>query len=365
MERVRTGVLGCGAVSKQYLPIVTRAAGLEVLAVADVVPELAEAAGREFGIPKRVSPAELLADPDIELVMNLTPIMAHYETTSAALAAGKHVYSEKSLAASAGEAGELLRAAAAAGRVLACAPDTLLGTGFSVARRALDNGDIGTPLGASAYMLRSPLKGFVAPEPVGGALAFYDMAPYYLTALVNLFGPARRVTGFSRTPAGNGSQGGPADSVRRGAAVIEFNASLTAQLSLVWGISHRSEVPFIVVYGTDGELRFPNPNNFGDPALIRRYPQDTWRELPGSKQAATLPRNLRGLGVAELAQAIRENRTPATDGQIAAHVVEIIDGMVSSARTSRHIELKTSCQRGAPLADSDRDELLGGVTAVA
>lgn len=363
MERVRTGVLGCGSVSRQYLPIVTRVAGLKVLAVADAVPERAEAAGKEFGIPKCVSPVELFEDPAIELVINLTPIMAHSETTSAALAAGKHVYSEKPLAASAGQADGLLRAAASAGRLLACAPDTPLGTGFSAARRALDNGDIGIPLAAGAYMLRAPLEDF--PPPIGAALAFYDMAPYYLTALVNLFGPARHVTGFSQTPAHNGSPGDPAKGTVRGAAVIEFSAGITAHLSLVWGINHRGEMGFVVVYGSDGELRLPNPNAFGEPAFIRRYSQETWRELPGSRQAATLPRNLRGLGAAELAKAIRENRTPAAHGQIAAHVVEIIDGMISSGRTSKHTELMTTCQRAGLLEDNDREELLEGVQAVA
>jgi predicted dehydrogenase len=363
VERVRTGVLGCGSVSQQYLPIVTRVAGLEVLAVADVVPERAEAAGKEFGIPKRVSAVELFEDPAIELVINLTPIMAHSETTSAALAAGKHVYSEKPLATSAGQAGELLRAATSAGRLLACAPDTPLGTGFSAARRALDNGDIGMPLAADAYLLRARLEDF--PAPIGGELAFYDMAPYYLTALVNLFGPARHVTGFSQTPVNNGPLGDPAKSLVRGATMIEFGTGITAHLSLVWGINHRGEVGFVVVYGTDGELRLPNPNAFGEPALIRRYSQETWRELPGSRQATTLPRNLRGLGVAQLARAIRENRTPAADGRIAAHVVEIIDGMTSSARTSKHIELMTSCQRAGLLEDNDREELLEGVLVVA
>jgi predicted dehydrogenase len=363
VERVRTGVLGCGSVSRQYLPIVTKAAGLEVLALADVVPQSAEAAGGKFGISSCVSPIELLEDPAIELIINLTPITAHFETTAAALAAGKHVYSEKPLATSAEQAGELLRAAATAGRVLACAPDTPLGTGFSAARRAMDNGDIGTPLAAGAYMLRAPLGDLSAPS--GGALAFYDMAPYYLTALVNLFGPARQVTGFSQTQVHNAPPGDPRKSLVRGTTVIEFSSGTTADLSLVWGINHREEVPLVVAYGTDGELRLPNPNAFGEPAAIRHYSEETWRELPGSRQPTTLPRNLRGIGVAELARAIRENRTPAADGQIAAHVVEIIDGMISSARTGRHVELMTRCQRAGPLDEKDREELLEGVPMVA
>jgi predicted dehydrogenase len=363
VEPVRTGVLGCGAVCQQYLPIVTRVAGLELLAVADAVPERAEMVGKEFGIPACLSPAELLENPAIELVINLTPITAHFETTSAALAAGKHVYSEKPLAASAGQAGELLRAAASAGRLLACAPDTLLGTGFSAARRALENGDIGTPLAAGAYMLRAPLGNL--PAPMGSAFAFYDMAPYYLTALVNLFGPARQVTGFSQTPVLNGSPGDPAKNIVRGAAAIEFGTGITAQLSLVWGTNHRHEVPFIAVYGTDGELRLSNPNVFGEPALIRRYSQDAWREIPGSRQATTLPRNLRGLGAADLARAIRGNRPPAAHGELAAHVVEIIDGMISSARTGKHTVLSTTCHRAALLEDKEREELLEGVLVVA
>lgn len=358
MEPVRAGVLGCGKVSQQYLPIITRVTSLDLLAAADAVPGHAEEACKQFGIPKCVSPAQLLEDPAIELVINLTPITDHFETTATALSAGKHVYSEKSLATSAEQASELLRVAASAGRLLACAPDTPLGTGFSAARRALDNGDIGTPLTAGAFMLRTWPRAL--PAHLQGTSAFYDMAPYYLTALVNLLGPAHRVTGFSGTSPQPGNQ---ADDVIRGAAMIEFDTGITAQLSLVWGTNHRSEVPFVVVFGTDGELRLPNPNAFDGPTFIRRYSEEEWHELPGSRQAPTLPRNLRGLGIADMARAIRENRSPKAPAEIAAHVVEIIDTMISSARTGKHAELSTSCSRAALLGNDEREGLLDGVLA--
>jgi predicted dehydrogenase len=358
MEPVRAGVLGCGKVCQQYLPIITKMTSLDLLKVADAVPGRAEEACKQFGIPKSVSPAQLLEDPAIELIINLTPITNHFETTAMALSAGKHVYSEKSLATSAEQASELLRAAASAGRLLACAPDTLLGTGFSAARRALDNGDIGTPLTAGAFMLRT--RPGTLPAHLQSVSALYDMAPYYLTALVNLLGPAHRVAGFSQISLKPGDLAGD---VIRGAAVIEFDTGITAQLSLVWGINHRSEVPFVVVFGTDGELRLPNPNVFDGPAFIRRYSEEEWHELPGSRQPPALPRNLRGLGVADMARAIRENRSPAAPGEIAAHVVEIIDAMISSARTGKHAELSTSCSRAALLGNDERAGLLDGVLA--
>lgn len=358
MEPVRTGVLGCGRVSLQYLPIITQLAGLDLLAAADVIPDRAEETCNQFGIPKCVSPSQLLEDSDIELVINLTPITNHFETTAAALAAGKHVYSEKTLARDADQAIELLRAAASAGRLLACAPDTPLGTGFSAARRALDNGDIGTPLTAAAFMLRAPLS--TLPAHLQGSLAFYDMGPYYLTALINLLGPVQQVTGFCGMSSSTSDQ---VDDLVNGAATIAFGTGVIAQVSLVWGINHHDEVPFIVVFGTDGELRLPNPNFFDGPTFIRSYSQEEWHELPDSRQAAALPRNLRGLGVADMARAIRGDRHPAASAEIAAHVVEVIDAMISSGRTGAHTQISTACSRAALLGSNEREGLLDGVRA--
>jgi predicted dehydrogenase len=358
LEPVRTGVLGCGAVSHQYLPVIRRLSNLEVVAVADTVPERAEEVCAEFGIPESTSPDELIESSRVELVVNLTPIPNHFETTAAALDAGKHVYSEKSLAMTSEDARKLLELSVERKLVLGCAPDTLLGCGFSAARHAIERGDIGTPLVASGLMLRAPLTAF--PGVADGTLPLYDMAPYYLTAMVDLFGPAQRVVAFydDRSTASSGTGGGR--DVVAASASVEFS-TLVAQLSFVWGTSQRQELPFVSVFGTDGEVRLSNPNAFDGPAILRRYSEGECRELPDSKQEATLPANLRGLGVADAARAIRDRRPPRASAEVAAHVVDLIDCIVLSARSGRRVEVTTRCAPPAALSDGERSELLDGL----
>lgn len=354
MEPVRTGVLGCGAVSRQYLPVLTQVSNLDVVAVADVDAARADEVGAKFGVMERVAPDEMIRGSQVELVVNLTPITAHFQTTTAALLSGKHVYSEKTLAVTTTETRQLLSLAAERNLVLACAPDTLLGTGFSAARSAIDGGDIGRPLSAVGAMLRAPLKGF--PALPGGAFPLYDMAPYYLTAMVELFGPARQVVGAFQDGSAREDDG----DVFASAASVEFSA-VVAQLSLVWGTTYRREVPFVAVFGTDGEVRLPNPNAFDGPVKLRKYAAARWDEVDGSRQAPGLPSNLRGLGVSDMARAIRDGRPPRADAAVAAHVVELIEAIVASAGSGRRVQLATSCARPAPLADDERSELLAGL----
>ena len=357
MKSARIGILGCGNVSHMYLPILVRTPAVEIVAVADVDSEAATAAAKQYEVDRAVSPDELLADPSIEIIVNLTPIAAHVESTRAALAAGKHVYSEKSLATSVADAQALLAEAQRRGLALACAPDTLLGTGFAVAREALDSGRIGRKLSANAAMFRSAMStpSFYS----NGPTPFFDMAPYYLSALVTLFGPVTRVSGATRTwPVGEkGVETADGASIAV-SGVLEFAAGGTANLTLSWGSAHRSEVPVLDVFGTEGVIAFPNPNNFGDPAYIRPYADADGTELAGSRQPEKWPRNLRGLGVAEMAVALQEGRTPRAAGDLAGHVVDIVAGLVRSGESGQRVELTTTCTPPEPMPAALRDELL-------
>jgi predicted dehydrogenase len=340
-----------------YLPILVRTPAVEIVAVADVDPETARSVAAQYQVSQAVSPAELLADPTIEIIVNLTPIAVHVELTRAALQAGKHVYSEKSLATTVDEASDLVAEADRRGLALACAPDTLLGSGFQVARQALTDGLIGRPLSASASMFRSALT---SPSfYTVGATPFFDMAPYYLSALVSLFGPASRVSGVTRVwPSGGTPQETEAGASIAISGVIEFASSAIANVLLAWGTGHRSEIPVFAVYGTDGVLTFPNPNNFGDAAYVQRYGEAERRELTGSRQPDRLPHNLRGLGVAELALALQEGRKPRTSGEMACHVVDLVAGMVRSGATGARVELTTTCTPPEPLPAAIREQLL-------
>jgi predicted dehydrogenase len=358
MESTGIGVVGCGNVSRMYLPILARIPDLDVVAVADVDADRAEQTKNEFDIPRASSPDELIADPAVDIVVNLTPIAVHTKVSKAALTAGKHVYSEKSLATSTAEAAELVEEARRRDLALGCAPDTLMGSGFEVAREAVASGAIGRPLTATLVMLRSAFRR--SSFYTEGATPVFDMEPYYLTALVNTFGPAAWVSGSVRSlAAGETPVEPPVGGAVAASALIQLVSGLMANVTMVWGSDHRHEVPAFTVYGSTGVVDFPNPNNFGDPAYIRQHGDDSRTELPGSRQPADWPRNLRGLGVGEMARAIREGRPPRASGEIACHVVEIVEGIVTSARTGSRVEMTTTCTPAPPLTADARASLVG------
>lgn len=356
VSATRIGVAGCGKVSHMYLPTLERCPAVEIAGVADVDPAAAKSVAEEYRLPLAASPDGLLGDPSVEIIVNLTPIAVHVDVTRAALDAGKHVYSEKSLATTVEEAQGIRAQAERHGLTVACAPDTLLGSGFQVARAALEGGEIGRTISATAAMYRGA---FSAPTPYTvGPFAFFDMAPYYLSALVSLLGPATRVSAATRTcKEGEVPEPGRAGAPIMMTGVIEFAEGAMADLTLAWGIDHRSEVTNFKVFGTSGVLAFPNPNNFGDAALLKRYGEDGWQELPESRQPEQMRRNLRGIGVAEMALAVRVGRTPRASGELAGHVVDIIGGMVRAGESGESVALTTTCAVPEPLPADARAEL--------
>lgn len=349
----RIGLIGCGAVSHQYLPNLLRLPGLTVAAVSDIDPVVAGQVAEQYDVPAAAVDA-VLDDPDIDIVVNLTPISFHVPVTRDALSAGKHVYSEKSLATTRTDAQELLALADAKGLVVGGAPDTLLGTAFQAARRELQSGSVGRPLSAVALMLRSrvPRAAYFADHK-----ALFDMAPYYISALATLFGSVRSVSGYLEYDA----EAAAADSLAVGVSgTLRFDSGRTASLTLNWNSTHRREIPVLDVYTDTGVLRCANPNNFGDPAFVRRHddPVGEWREVPGSRQPADLVPNLRGIGVAEMAEALAEGRRPRASGELACHVVDVIESLITAARSGQDMTLASSCEPPAPLSDAEQDHFL-------
>lgn len=353
---MKIGLLGAGNVTPLYLPNLMPAPGIEVAAISDLDHALATARAAEYGISTVLTPDQLIDAPDIELLLNFTPIPVHAETTRRALAAGKHVYSEKPLATSTAEAVSLVEEAERRRLRLGCAPDTLLGSGLQTARATLEGGAVGRPLSAGAFMFRrtAPTARYAS-----GGFAFRDMAPYYVTTLVTLLGPARRVVGLQEALSGAEADASYQDTPISFGGLIEFDNRLLATLVLSWGTDHRQEVPSIHVYGTRGDLSVPNPNVFGDAATVRLYTEPSAQVVEGSVQPADWPRQQRGLGVAEMAEAIRENRPPRAAGDLAAHVVEVIEGILTAATEGHPVELKTGFALPAPLLAEDRARLLG------
>ncbi|MDP9365968.1 MAG: Gfo/Idh/MocA family oxidoreductase, partial [Chloroflexota bacterium] len=288
--RVGVGIVGCGVISEIYLKNLRAAEGVEVVACADLDIERARARAAQFNVPKAVGVDELLADPAVELVVNLTIPAAHAEVGLAAVAAEKSVYNEKPLAIALEDGRRLVEAARARGVRVGGAPDTFLGAGLQTCRAVLDEGGVGTPVAATAFMLGHGPEGW-HPDPafyyrVGGG-PLLDMGPYYLSALVCLLGPVRRVTGSARASfpertIGSKPKAGqkiPVEVATHAAAVLDFQAGPIATMVTsfdVWA----SEAPKLELYGAEGSLGLPDPNTFGGPVRLRRAGEEAWREVP-------------------------------------------------------------------------------------
>jgi predicted dehydrogenase len=354
---VQVGLIGCGNISGIYLENAARLAAIRVVACADLRPERAAAQARAHGVPRACPPDELLADPQVQIVLNLTIPAAHGEVARAALQAGKSVYNEKPLALTRADGRALLAAAAQRGRRVGCAPDTVLGAGLQTARQLIDRGTIGTPVAATACMVCHGHEGWHPdPEfyyqPGGGPL--FDMGPYYLTALVTLLGPVRRVCGATRRSFATRTI---SSAPRRGqvidvqvpthvAGVLEFAAGPVATLVTSFDIWH-AQLPLLEVYGAEGSLSVPDPNSFGGPVRLRRAAAADWEEVP---LAFGYSENSRGLGLADMAHAMHTGRPHRADGALAYHVLDVMHALHESARDGRHVELESTAARPAPMA---------------
>jgi len=356
---MRVGVIGCGTVSEPYLRNMTESPVLDVVACSDLDMERARARAAQFGVPGVCRPAELLADPDVELVVNLTVPQAHYEVNLAALEAGKHVWSEKPLAIERSQASSLLQVASDRGLQLGCAPDTVLGAGLQTCRRLIDEGAIGQPLAGAAFFLYAGPEEW-HPDPVflyqPGAGPLFDVGVYYISALVNLLGPVESVTAFGRVlfptrVIGSGPRAGEVFDVGTDTYVtsilrFENEALVNVVASFgVWG----ADVPKLQVFGSGGVLEVPDPNTFGGPVRINRHEEGDWREVPLAYEHTANCRNCRGLGVAELAGAICDGRPPRASGTIANHVLDVMQSIAESASIGRHVEVASTCERPAPM----------------
>ncbi|HEU5329667.1 MAG TPA: Gfo/Idh/MocA family oxidoreductase [Thermomicrobiales bacterium] len=352
---IPTGVIGTGTISGIYLKNAPHFTSMDIVACADVLPERAQVRAQEYGIAAKTV-AELLADPEIQLVINLTIPRAHAEVAQAVIAAGKSVYNEKPLAVTREDGRATLEAASARGVRVGCAPDTFLGASLQTCRELLDAGAIGEPVAATAFMLGHGPEHW-HPDPafyyqVGGGPMF-DMGPYYLTALISLLGPVRRVTGSARisfpertiTSEPKYGEKVQVEIPTHIAGVMDFASGAIGTIVTsfdVWS----AQVPRIEIYGTTGTLSVPDPNRFGDPVRIRIGREDEWRDVPLTHANAE---NSRGLGAADLAQALISGRPHRASGELAYHVLDIMHAFHDASREGRHIELTSTCERPAPL----------------
>ncbi|RNF35687.1 Gfo/Idh/MocA family protein [Paracoccus methylarcula] len=359
MTGLGIGIIGCGVISDIYMQNAAIFPQLSLRAVADLVPEAAQAKADAHGVAA-MTPAELLARDDIDIVLNLTIPAAHVEVGLAALDAGKHVYSEKPLAGSVREARQLVLAAAEKGLRIGCAPDTFLGGAHQTARALLDSGRIGRATAGSATLMLPgherwhPNPDFYYAGPGAGPL--FDMGPYYITAMLNLLGPVRRVSalasrGRDHRIIAQGPRAGesvPVEAATHVAGVMEFANGALVQIVTSFDVRAHRHSP-LELYGTDGSLLIPDPNRFdGDVELF----DGEW--CVQDMNHAHGDGNYRGLGLADMAAAITEGRPHRANGELALHALDVIESLLASADSGKAVTLSTSCERPEALAPSDR-----------
>lgn len=366
IKRIKAAVIGCGFISKNYLTNIMRNFYvLDMIGCADIDRERAKDRAKEFCI-RAMTVEEIMEDPEIRIVLNLTSPASHYSLTHKLLVTGKNVYTEKPLSVTMEEAETLAVLAREKGRLLASAPDTFLGGGWQTARKLVDDGYIGTPLAAYGVCIRSyqltqefPQKSFVM--DTGGGIP-YDMGAYYIYNLIHILGPVRRVCGFMRIREPERVYLNPRCSAyKEPTDVLSPNASVTSLefYSGVYGSllfcseSNLFAQPRFQVYGTEGVLILFDPNDFSGPILLRRTrhgtgPMDNVIETEIPFTHGYLGES-RGIGAVDLAYALLNGRKPRADASIALHALEVLHGTEQSGETGKTYDLHTSCERPRPL----------------
>jgi predicted dehydrogenase len=353
MKTIGIGIVGCGNICDIYFENAKRFDNITVVGCADLLPERAQEKAEEHELPKAYgSVEEMLADPDVDIIVNLTIPAAHDEVALAALEAGKHVYGEKPLALELAGAREMLDLAAKKDLRVGCAPDTFLGGRLQTARKLIDDGWIGKPVSGTAFM-QCPGHESWHPNPgffyQKGGGPMFDMGPYYLTALVSLLGPVRRTCASThaafpqRTMTCEEKFGEVVDVEvpTHYAGVLDFEQG--AAVSVVTSFDVRAhKLPNLELHGTTGSLSLGDPNNFGGPLEICRSAEEGWKEVPMSHKYTE---NSRVLGVADMAKAIQTGRPHRACGELAYHVLEVMHSFETASESGQHTLLESTCQR--------------------
>lgn len=363
------GVLGAGAIAPPYYMALSAWPQLRFVACSSKGMDSARAAGARYGVPA-VSFDAMLADPAIDVIVNLTPIQAHFETSRRILEAGKHLYSEKPLAQTVEQARELMALAEAKGMRIGCAPDTFFGCAHQEARAAIDEGAIGRPVGGALFLGGGGCDAWHPyPEPfyAKGAGPVADHAPYYLTQFVNLLGPVASVMGMGSRPApvrtlGHRSRAGETIQTEvdtTAVALLEMRGGQLVTLAMSWDMGPHGRTP-IEIYGSAGSLQNPDPNWSDGPVRVigangavqerdasgRHFSRPTMITFQGNPVAY-----YRLCGLADMADAIAQGRPHRASAELAFHVLEVIEAVRLSAERGSRIAIQSSCERPAPIGD--------------
>ncbi len=362
---VKVGIIGCGNISATYMRMGQFFKDYKVVACADLNPEAAEARAAEFDL-HALSIEELLADPEIEIVVNLTIPAAHFEVSSEILKAGKHVYSEKPFVLTAEEGATLSELAAARNLRIGSAPDTFMGGSHQKAREILDNGEIGQVTSGTIHVMSGGMEHW-HPNPdfffLPGAGPIFDLAPYYVTNLVQLLGPVESVTAMSSTPRSHrtiacGPRNGeqiPVETPTTVHSILKFANGAIISYGTSWDVKSH-EHNNMEIYGLDGTLYVPDPNFFGGQLRLVRSDEDEALISTGhpfSKPNDGDNANYRGAGLADMAAAIRDGRQHRCNNELALHVVEVMGAILQSGDTGQTVAIQSTCDRPAPFGADD------------
>ena len=374
---LRVGLIGCGNISDIYLTNASLFRDIEFTACADLMPEAAARQAKRYTIAARPVD-QLLASEDVDIVLNLTIPEVHAEVSMAALAAGKHVYTEKPLATTLADGVKVMQAAVNKGLRVGAAPDTVLGASIQEARRLIDAGAIGKPLtGTAAFLSHGmehwhPSPGFFF-RPGGGPV--FDMGPYYLSALITLFGPiasgmasgqmgfAERVVTTKSSPIKG--QAIKVETLTSLQALLQFENGAQIAFLASWDIWKHGMLP-LELHGTEASLRVPDPNWFGGDLRLAKG-RGAWKRIETKAQflgranypkAAPLHANYRGLGLADMARAIKDRRPHRANGEIGLHVLAVMAGILEAAGSGRRVTLKQGCARPAALGPQEAASLM-------
>lgn len=352
-SKVRVGIIGCGNISQAYFNGARLFEVLEVVACADLNAEAAKAKAAENGC-KAQSVEELLANPEVDLVINLTIPAAHATVSLAALEAGKHVHCEKPFAVRLEDGKKILELAAQRNLLVGCAPDTFLGAGFQTTRKLVDDGWIGQIFSGTAFMMsRGPEDWHPNPAfyyEIGGGPIF-DMGPYYITALVHLLGPVKEVVAvttkaFEERLATCKEHFGellPVQIPTHNAGVLTFHSGAVITITISFDVHRHGHSP-IELYGSEGSIKAPDPNTFGGPVEIYTPYSDGWRE-----QALDFPysENSRSIGAADMAYAILSGgkRPHRASGALACHALEVMHAFEKSSDLGQRVSIESKPPR--------------------
>lgn len=366
----RIGVVGCGNISGTYLRNLTVLYGkrVKVTALTDIVEEKAAKASKEFGVRYIKKTEDLVRDPEVDIVLNITEPLNHYGVSMQALNAGKHVYNEKPLCVKREEAEGIMALAKQKGLRAGGSPDTFLGPAIQACRKVIDDGWIGRPVAAHAFLMNHGMEHW-HPNPdffyQEGGGPMFDVGVYYVTALVNLLGPVARVSGSAQKGQAERlitSEPHKGEIIKVGvpthiAGIMDF-ASGAVGLIVASNDIYSHSMPCIEIYGTDGTLQVPDPNYFRGEIKLRRFWEENWSSIPNLLLSPENPlekddwhkvNNLRGIGITDMAEAIAEGRPHRASAELTYHVLDIMQGIHDASAAGKYHELKSGCQRPEPL----------------